>query len=136
MVSSLDPVQRFMAQLAGPMNIRFILQPALAMLLGVRDGVRDARAGKPPFVWYLIVRPAGRQRQLKQALRRLMIPIIVAIAMDGIVQYLLFHKVWVLGAMVVGITIIGLPYSLARALTNRILSTRRPTPFESRPMRG
>jgi hypothetical protein len=42
------------ARLHGPGRMRFILQPTVAVLLGARDGVKDCRANKPPFVWGLV----------------------------------------------------------------------------------
>lgn len=78
--------------------------------------MRD-REPRPSFGAY--TRPEGRQRQLKQALDQLVIPLVVAIVLDGIVQYLLFKRVRVLGAAVVGTLLMGVPYSLARGLTNR-----------------
>jgi hypothetical protein len=38
-------------RLAGPGRFRFILQPAIATLLGIRSGLADARAGRPPYLY-------------------------------------------------------------------------------------
>ncbi len=38
------------ARLTGPGRLRFILQPAMAVLLGLRGGLADARAGRPPYL--------------------------------------------------------------------------------------
>jgi hypothetical protein len=70
-------------RLTGPMSFRFILQPLVATLLGIRDGLNDARAGRPPYLWDLIVRPEGRRRQIEQAVESLAKPIIVAIIVDA-----------------------------------------------------
>ena len=37
------------ARLHGPGQLRFILQPTAAIILGARDGVKDAPAGNPPL---------------------------------------------------------------------------------------
>jgi hypothetical protein len=42
-----------LARLSGPGRIRFLLQPTVAILLGSRDGVKDARMGLPPYLWAL-----------------------------------------------------------------------------------
>jgi hypothetical protein len=47
--------------------------------------------------------------------------------LDAIVQYMLFDRIRVLGAVLVGTLVMGLPYSLAREFTNRIVSTRSHT---------
>jgi len=51
-----DPVARF----HGPGRMRFIMQPTVATFLGARDGVKDRRADKPPFLWGLVFRSADR----------------------------------------------------------------------------
>lgn len=84
----------------------------------------------------LCTRPEGQNRQLKKVLERLLIPLIVAVVLDGIVQYLLFRRVRVLGAVITGVTIMGLPYSFATGLTNRIVSARSHPPLQTRPSRG
>jgi hypothetical protein len=123
--SSLDVFERLVARFTGPMNLRFVVQPVVATLLGIRDGVRDARKGQTPFLRDLWMRPEKRPSQLKKALERLVIPLAAAIILDGIVQYLMFRHVRLLGAVIVGTAIMGLPYSLAREITNRIVSSLR-----------
>jgi hypothetical protein len=111
------------ARVVGPMSFRFILQPAIAIILGIRDGLMDARAGLPPFIYDLVFRPKNRKRQLRSASNRLLTPIIVATVLDAIAQYLLFKHVRPLYALLVGTFVMGLPYALARGLTNRIASS-------------
>src|SRR5579863_3241105 len=38
----------------GPMTFRFILQPTMAILAALRDGIHDARVGRRPYFWALI----------------------------------------------------------------------------------
>lgn len=136
MDSSIGVLQRFIERLTGPMHVRFIVQPVMAIILGIRDGVRDAREGRTPLIWDLCTQREGRARKLKEVLTRLMVPLIVAIVLDAVVQYMLFQRVRVLGAIFVGTVIMGLPYSIARGIANRIASARFHAPFETRPSRG
>ncbi len=115
------------ARVTGPMSFRFILQPAIALFLGIRDGLLDARAGTPPFVVDLILRPQNRARQLKTALHRLLTPIVIAVLLDAIAQYLIFHRVRPVAALLVGTFVMGLPYALARGISNRFVSAWRRT---------
>jgi hypothetical protein len=103
-------LEDLVSRLTGPMHFRLILQPLVAIALGIRDGLKDARAGRPPFVTDLIVRPEGRKRQLKRGLQALIKPLIIAIILDAVAQYLMLGM--------------AIPYSLARGLTNRIVSGR------------
>ena len=72
----------------------------------------------------LIVRPQGRKRQLKRAFETLVKPLIIAIVVDAVAQYLMFQTIYPAAAVFVGVAIMGVPYSLARGLTNRIASAR------------
>jgi len=38
------------ARLTGPGRLRFVFQPIMAILLGLRGGLADARAGRPPYL--------------------------------------------------------------------------------------
>ena len=42
-----------LTRLSGPGRLRFIVQPTVAIMLGVRSGVGDTRTGAPPFLWAL-----------------------------------------------------------------------------------
>src|SRR5262245_52190819 len=34
-----------------PMRFRFILQPVMAAIVAIRDGLKDVRAGRKPYFW-------------------------------------------------------------------------------------
>ena len=36
---------------SGPLSFRFILQPSMAAIAAIHDGVKDARAGRSPYFW-------------------------------------------------------------------------------------
>src|SRR6516162_8142697 len=59
--------QDMLARLSGPGRLRFIFQPTVAVLLGVRDGVRDARMGLAPFLSALTHQKANRHDLLRTA---------------------------------------------------------------------
>jgi hypothetical protein len=115
---------------SGPMQFRLIVQPSMALLLGIRDGLADAKMGAPPFVWGLLFQRQELKPSLKSALRRLQIPIIMAILADATVQYLMFRHIHPLSAIIVGVFLMGFPYSAARGITNRLRSRRRDVEHE------
>ena len=53
---------QLIAQPSGPLAFRFILQPVMATILAVLDGLKDARTGRSPYLRDHPVRsiPAGR----------------------------------------------------------------------------
>ena len=128
---STSVLDKIVARLTGAMSFRFILQPAIAVFLGIRDGLMDAKAGTPPFIADLIFNPKDRDRQLKSAFHRLLTPIIVATVLDAIAQHLIFGHINPLGAVLVGTFVMGIPYALARGVSNRIASGRRSRNWET-----
>jgi hypothetical protein len=112
------------ARLLGPGRIRFILQPTVAIVLGTRDGVRDAHADFPPFLWSLLFRSGRRTDLLRSAFVSVRDLMAIAILLDVISQYLISREIHPGAALLLGPVLIGTPYAMARALTNRITRLR------------
>ena len=115
-------------RLKGPGRFRFILQPAVAIFLGVRAGVADAKAGRRPYLMGLLLEHGQRLSMLKEALAHLSTLIAVAILLDCISQFLILREVFPGPALIVGPVLIATPYSLSRALSNRWTTLRNPQP--------
>jgi hypothetical protein len=49
-------------RLTGPGRFRFVLQPLTAIVLGIRNGLADARAGRPPYLEGLLFCTGGLYR--------------------------------------------------------------------------
>jgi membrane protein required for beta-lactamase induction len=93
--------------------------------MGVRDGRNDAKSSTPPILPLLLLQSDKRSEALKGRLHVLVLPLIVAVALDSIFQIVIFG-VWRLQwALVVGVCLVGIPYILTREITNRIFSARR-----------
>jgi hypothetical protein len=97
----------------------------VAIILGIRDGMHDAEAGRPPLIWGLIFHPEGRRRDLKRTVQSLWKAVVLATILDAIAQYLMFRAVYLGAAILVGTCIMAVPYFLARALANRVASSGR-----------
>jgi hypothetical protein len=113
------------ARLSGPGRLRFILQPVMAILLGARDGVKDSRAGSAPFLWGLVFHGGRRAELLHSAFASVRNMLAIAILLEIVSQFLIFREIHPGAALVLGPVLIGGPYALTRALTNRF--ARRPT---------
>jgi hypothetical protein len=106
-------------RLAGPGRFRFILQPLMATLLGIRSGLADARAGRPPYLWGVLFHRGLRRELLSTGFRTLANLLLMGILLDSVLQWLILGISYPGAALVVGPVLIVTPYSLARALTNR-----------------
>lgn len=116
--------QDILARLSGPGKLRFIIQPTVAIILGARSGIKDAQAGYAPFLWALVFHGTRRRELLQSAFGSIRDLMAVAVLLDVISQFLIFHQVRPGAALVVGPVLITLPYVLARAVTNRVVHTR------------
>jgi hypothetical protein len=112
-------------ELATAGRFRLILQPTLAIILGVRIGLADARAGSQPFIARLIRSPGERWSLLRESIVHAAVPLTLAVLMDCLFQYLTFGHVHILAAVVVGILLVWLPFSSTRGLANRIWTSHR-----------
>lgn len=112
--------QDILARLSGPGRLRFILQPTVAIILGARGGLKDACAGLPPFLWSLVLHTERRRELLRSALTATRNLVAIAVLLDLISQFLIFREIRPGAALVVGPVLIGVPYAVSRALSNRI----------------
>ena len=112
-------------RLSGPGRLRFLLQPAIAIVLGWRSGLIDFRSGRPPYLHGLILGGADRKELLHSGLAAIRDLLAIGIVLDAVAQLLIYKQVHPGAALVVGPVLICLPYSLARALTNRIARLAR-----------
>jgi len=115
-----------LARLTGPGKLRFLIQPTVAMILGVRHGMKDAHSNLRPFLFMLTFHAAHRRHAFHTALADVRELVAVAILLDIISQALIFHQIYPGAALILGPVLIGVPYSLARDFANRITRSRRP----------
>src|SRR5215470_10469372 len=120
--------QDILARLSGPGRLRFIFQPTVAIFLGVRGGIKDAHHGLPPFLWALTFHREHRIEMLRSGLLSIRDIVAIAILLDIISQFLIFHNVRPGAALLVGPVLITLPYALSRAVANRIVRRKSHLP--------
>ena len=108
--------QRF----TGPGWLRFILQPFIAILIGLRGGLADARAGRPAYLYGLLLGGENRRDLVRSGWAAVRDLVAMGIVLDAVAQLLIYRQVHPGAALVIGPVLIGMPYSVARALTNRV----------------
>lgn len=106
-------------RLTGPGRLRFVFQPLVAILIGIRSGIGDARKGRPPFLLALLAHPGHRREMLAEVGPALANIVLFGILLDTISQWLILGVAHPFAALIVGPVLIGLPYAIARALANR-----------------
>ncbi len=107
-------------RLTGPGKGRFIVQPMIAIALGIRDGIADAKHHEPPFFIRVAFTGEDRLGVLKSSLKQIALPLTVGVVLDAILQWVIFQTVFLLPALMAGTLLVAIPYSIARGLSNRI----------------
>jgi hypothetical protein len=105
----------------GMFHLRFIMQPVVASILGIRAGRRDARHGRPPYFWSVL--KAGdaydRHALLRDGWKDMGRMFSIAVALDVVYELIEFHWVYPVQALIIATALALLPYLLFRGLANR-----------------
>jgi hypothetical protein len=109
-----------------PFHFRLIFQPLGAVLLGIRDGRLDAKAGTPPFLYDYVFAAEDRRGLFRGALASIWKPLATAVILDAVIQLTFLSSVSIAGALLIGGLLVGVPYVLVRGLVNRLVSRRQP----------
>jgi hypothetical protein len=83
---------------------------AIALVLGVRHGLYDARAGRPP-----LPPPA-------QWAASMLVPLLVSVAFVSVYRYLTLHRIRPSAPLFAAAMTAWIPFVLARALTNHLVT--------------
>jgi hypothetical protein len=104
---------------SGQGQFRLLLLPAVALVLGIRTGIADAREGHLPFGRRLRRGNEPRAQLLKDSVRRALNPLALAFILDVILQRLTLGYVRPLVALVVAAVLVWIPFVVVRGVTNR-----------------
>jgi hypothetical protein len=118
--------EHLIARVTGPMKFRLLLQPAMATFFAIRDGLTDARGGRPAYFWALFTDKGECEAMLKNGWKSVGKVFILAIVLDVVYQ-LIEHR-WIVypgEAVLVAIILAILPYLLIRGPVNRIARRSR-----------
>jgi len=111
-------------RLFGPGRFRFLVQPVVAMALGVAAGRADTRAGRAPYLYALLLGSGDRGGLARSALADVANLLLVGILLDSVCQWLVLGASYLGAALLVGPVLIAVPYAAARALANRVATAR------------
>ncbi len=103
------------------MTFRIILQPIMAVLFAVRDGLRDAREDRPPYLWTLITDSSQRVDLLRQGWAAVGRVFILAIVMDVVYQLIVEGWIYPGELLTIAILLAVIPYLVIRGPVNRLV---------------
>lgn len=106
--------QNLLDRPGGPMTFRFILQPIMASVAALIDGIRDARTASSPYLAAILTDPEHRYRYLREGLISTARIILLGIGMDIIYQFIEFGTFFPGEAAIIAVLLAFIPYLLLR----------------------
>jgi hypothetical protein len=107
-------------RVSGPLKFRLVLQPLMAAAYAIIAGLRDAKAGKPPYFWSLISDPTQRGAMIKEGWKSVGKVFILALVLDIAYQLYVLRFVYLGEAVIVALILAIVPYLILRGLVTRI----------------
>jgi hypothetical protein len=112
------------ARLDGPLHFRFFMQPSMAIIFAVIDGIKDAKLGRPAYFWAMVKDPDQRKELLKIGWKRIGKIFIFAVVLDVIYQIKVYHWFYPGETLIVAVLLAIVPYLLVRGPINRLIKWR------------
>jgi hypothetical protein len=113
-------LENMVARVSGPMRLRLLLQPTMAAIFAIRSGLKDARDGRPAFLWTVITDPSSRDYLIKDGWKSIGKIFLIAMALDIVYQFIVAKFIYPLEVVVTAFLLAIVPYICLRGLTTRI----------------
>jgi hypothetical protein len=115
-----------------PMRFRFILQPLMAAIVAIREGLKEAQTGRSPFFWTMLGNPGERVQRLNEGLNATARIILLGLVMDMIYQVIVLGQFYPAEAVIVALLFAFIPYVIIRGPAARIARRwRRPSSHQT-----
>jgi hypothetical protein len=112
--------QNIVERPGGPMKFRFILQPVMATIAALHDGIQDARIGRSPYLWTILTNRADRGGRLREGLISTARVILLGLVMDAIYQVIVFKAFYPVETVIVAFLLAFVPYLVLRGPIARV----------------
>jgi hypothetical protein len=113
--------EMLIGRLQGPLTFRLILQPLAAVIIAIRVGIRDAREGRTPYFWTVLIDPVRRPELIRLAWKDVRKVFVFAFVLDAVYQVIVHHWVYLGQAFIVATVLAIIPYLLIRGPVTRIM---------------
>jgi hypothetical protein len=112
--------QELTARLGGPLHMRFILQPTMALLFAIRDGLKDARTGRPAYLWALFSDPPHRRDLFREGWHSVGKIFILAFILDTVYQLAVLKAFRPVQGLLLAALLAVFPYAVFRGPVSRV----------------
>jgi len=115
--------QMLVGRADGPMAVRFILQPTVAVVLATVTALRDAREDRAPFFFWAIVTDPARRPEIFARIRKSVGKVFVAaIVIDVIYELLVYRWIYPGQAIIVATLLAIVPFLLICGPITRLVN--------------
>ena len=105
----------------GPMTFRFFLQPMMAAIAALHDGINDARLGRSPYFWTVLTNRDERGGRLREGLISTARVILLGFGMDAVYQFSVLKTFYPVEMLIIALLLAFVPYLLLRGPIARIV---------------
>lgn len=113
-------------RVTGPMKFRLLLQPLMAVIFATLAGLKDAKAGNPPYFWALTSDPSHRREMVRDGWKSVGKVFVLALVLDVVYQIIVQRFVYPGETIVVALALAIVPYLIVRGLVTRLARKSRP----------
>ncbi|MGR3617443.1 MAG: hypothetical protein ACU0BB_15580 [Paracoccaceae bacterium] len=121
---TMDIVNELAGRADGPMHLRLLLQPTMAILFAAKDGVADARKNADPFLVSLAMQKGQRKSQIIEAWASVGTVFSLAFLFDLIYQHQTAASLDFGMAAAIAMILCAVPYCVVRGPVARITARR------------
>src|SRR5581483_4214767 len=104
----------------GPLAFRFIIQPVVAATIAIIAGVKDAREGRPPHGWTMLIDSTRRYKLIQESWKQTAKVFVAAVIIDLIYEVIELGRIYLGQSLIVATLLALIPYLLIRGPANRI----------------
>jgi hypothetical protein len=116
--------RNIVARPGGPMTFRFVLQPAMATVAALRDGIKDARLDRTPYLSAVLLGSEGKGARLWEGVVSTGRILILGMVMDVAYQLAFLDSFSPGESAIIAILLAFLPYAMLRGPMSRAAKVR------------
>jgi hypothetical protein len=119
--------QNLVERTEGPMNLRFFLQPAMAIFLAIRAALRDVKGNRVPYLWRWATSDGDRKTIAREGWKDYGKVFLIATVLDIVYQLVVIFMLktkssfYPLESIIVALLLSFIPYVLVRGPVNRLV---------------
>lgn len=112
--------ENFLARPEGPLSLRFALQPTIAAVMALHAGLKDAREGRPAYLWAAFTSPESRSQLLHGGWKDMRTTFLISAILDSVYQVIVHRGIYLLELVFTATLLALVPYLILRGPVNRV----------------